>query len=410
MTYISIDQALNDLMLRRSNGLPGLNRLKDCLAEMGNPHLQLKCIHIGGTNGKGSTTDFLRSIFQKADYKVGSFTSPFLVHHQDRFRINNQDIDDETLLKYINQTLPYWEKYDFSMFVIDMLISILYFVDEKVDVALYEVGLGGRLDATNVITPLVSVITNIGFDHMEQLGDTLEKIAYEKAGIIKQNVPLFTCENKEECVDVFLEVAAERNAKVTRVFFPRNSQIVNHRRTFTYQYIEVALKSLAIYQVANASLAMSVAINLKSEFPLLNDQVIKAGIEGTEWAGRFEKVSDEPLTIIDGAHNVEGIEALVSNFAYLDKPIICVFAALKDKLTDDMVNLLQANCQQVIVTEFDFYRVKEAKQLATNAQIIVEADYKKAIEMGRTLAKDGVLMITGSLYFISEVRKYYQAR
>lgn len=407
MQFTHIDEALEVLMARRSKGLPGLDSLKKCLETLGNPHDKLKTIHIGGTNGKGSTTDYCRSILQVSGYKVASFTSPYLISHHDRFRINNQPISDEDLLFWINETYPLWDVYQMSMFVIDMLIAVLYFVDQNVDIALFEVGLGGRLDATNLIRPLASVITNIGYDHMEYLGNTLAKIAAEKAGIIKEGVPVFTCENKEECLDVFVETAKHKHTTVTRIFFPRNAEIVNGHLQFTYRGLAITLQSTAGYQVENASLACAVMMNLKEELSKVSDTSIIKGLSSTEWAGRFETIATQPLTIIDGAHNQEGVNALVRNYAQCPKPIITIFSALEDKPFDRMLETLMDHSDQVIVTEFANRRNPGALTLSSHFDVIVETDYIKAIEQGRNLVGNGTLIITGSLYFISEVRQFF---
>ncbi|MPN07446.1 Folylpolyglutamate synthase [bioreactor metagenome] len=169
---------------------------KRLINDLGNPQWQLKCLHVAGTNGKGSVTNYLRSILQQAGYRVGTFTSPHLIVHNDRIRINDVYISDEELLSIANEHDQFWKDYDLSMFEIDMVISILYFLRQRVDYVVYEVGMGGRLDPTNIIHALASVIVNIGLDHMEYLGDTLDKIAYEKAGIIKENGLVFTAEDK----------------------------------------------------------------------------------------------------------------------------------------------------------------------------------------------------------------------
>ncbi len=406
MTFDTIDAALEALMQRRSNGLPGLEQLKQCLSELGNPHLKLKSFHIGGTNGKGSTTNYLRSMLQESGYRVGSFSSPHLVSHHDRFRIDNQPISDDDLLYWINQTTPYWGKYGFSMFVIDMLVAILYFLDQEVDVALFEVGLGGRLDATNVIIPLASIITNIGYDHMEQLGDTLALIAAEKAGIIKDHVPLYTCENKPECLDVFAAKAKEHQAPLTRVFFPRNAQIKDHHLFFTTRHIEVELSTIALYQVANASLALAVLLDYRQEFPLISEDSLRRGLKQAVWPGRFEIMGEHPLIIIDGAHNAEGIEALIQNFKNIPRPITVIYSALKDKPYHTMLKALIQVADHVIVSEFEMYRKATADELANGFQVTVEPDYQQAIETAIRNNPEGTIVITGSLYFISDVRAY----
>lgn len=406
--FTSLPEALEVITARRSEGTPGLPQLLECLHELGDPHNDLPSLHIAGTNGKGSTTEYLRSILQVSGYKVGTFTSPFLVVHNDRIRIDNVNITDADLLYWINQTQPYWEKYAMSAFVIDMLIAVLYFKDKQVDIAVYEVGMGGRLDATNVITPLVSVITNIGYDHMQVLGNTLAEIAYEKAGIIKPGVPVYTTENKEECLDVFVAKAKEMDAPLTRVFFPKNAELIDHELHFTYRHLPIVLHTPALYQVANASLASAAALSLKDKLSKLSDETIVAGLYQANWPGRFEKVADHPLTIIDGAHNREGIQALIANYKNLPHPIVTVFTALKDKPTDDMLKMLVSVSDEVIVTEFDYYRRKSAQDLADDQPVKVVADYREAIALAKTLGQDGCVVITGSLYFISEIRRLYK--
>ena len=201
---------------------------KLCMETLGNPQYQLKCLHVAGTNGKGSTTNYLRSVLQEAGYKVGSFTSPHLTVHNDRIRINDCNISDEVLLQYANRFVEVWEEFDLSMFEIDTLISFFYFIDEKVDFVIFEVGMGGRLDATNVIIPMVSIITNIGFDHMSSLGNTYALIAGEKAGIVKEEVALITTETKEECIAVFREKCEVLHSPLILVEQPE-AEFKNHQ-------------------------------------------------------------------------------------------------------------------------------------------------------------------------------------
>ena len=175
---------------QRKNRGYGLDHFKQYMASLGNPQNRLRSIHVAGTNGKGSTTNDIRSILQAAGYKVGSFTSPFMITHLDRIRINDQDIREDAFLEITNRFYDSWMEWDLSMFEIDMCIAVFYYLEEQADFCVFETGLGGRKDATNILQPLVSVITNIGMDHMEFLGDTLEKIAGEKAGIVKEDIDL----------------------------------------------------------------------------------------------------------------------------------------------------------------------------------------------------------------------------
>ncbi len=397
--FDSIEIALEILMLRK-NTVYGLDHFKKCLEDMGNPQNKLKCIHIAGTNGKGSTTNYIRAVLQKAGNKVGSFTSPHLMVHNDRIRINDKMISDQVFLKYINDTHDLWEKYELSMFEIDMLISILYFIDEDVDYVVYEVGLGGTLDATNVIDPLVCGITNVDFDHMNILGNTLEAIASQKGGIIKEGKPLFTSETKQEVLDVFKEICHKKSASFNQVLLPE--VVVNDGSYhFNVSGVDLVLTHQGRYQVSNASLATGILKSLN-----INDEDIKVGIENASWAGRFEEIEEH--VFLDGAHNILGIKQLIASTQILKRPLVGVFTALGDKSYQEMIDLLEAHFDELIITQFDFYRAAKATDLAKNHKVIIEEDFRKAIDLGRTMKKEGSLVITGSLYFISEARAYLQ--
>lgn len=395
--FLDIDTALNALMERKNMTL-GIDNLRRLLASLDHPELKLKCIHIAGTNGKGSTTNYVRAGLEAAGYKVGSFTSPHLVVHNDRIRINNEMIADDVFLEYINDSIKYWEDYSLSMFEIDMLISILYFIDQKVDYVVYEVGLGGRLDATNVIVPLVCAVTNIGFDHMGILGNTLGEIAGEKAGIFKEAVPVFTTEQNEEPLNVFKEKCKETHSDLSILDIP--SYTVG-QKSYTYEIdsdLKICLTNQGIYQVSNSFLAVNIL-----RFLGVDDASIKLGIENTAWAGRFEEVMDG--VYLDGAHNSMGVENLVKSMEILPRPWVVVFTALADKSHSEMISRLESVFDEVIITEFDFYRAAKATDLALNHKAIVETDYHKAIELGIEHKEKGTCVVTGSLYFISEARE-----
>ncbi|NTW90426.1 MAG: bifunctional folylpolyglutamate synthase/dihydrofolate synthase [Erysipelotrichaceae bacterium] len=389
---------------RMNKGRFSLEHFKSLLERLDNPQYKLKTVHIAGTNGKGSTTDYLRSIIQTSGYKVGTFTSPHLEVHNDRIRINNQFITDEDLLHYGNRFHDLIEKNELSMFEIDTLIAIYYFIENKVDIALFEVGLGGRLDATNVILPLVSLITSIGYDHMDILGHTLEEISYEKAGIIKQNTPIITAEDKENCLFVFKSVCEERHSELSRIHLPTNVQS-NHSITYTYRGLDITLNTLAFYQIKNSSLAIECALYLRECGYLISDESIMNGLRNTQWKGRFETISTKPYVIIDGAHNMHGIDALVESTKLCKKPLVIVFSALKDKETEKMIHALVEIADEVIVTEFEFYRAAPLELLSLNNQVTAIRNPHDAIEYALRKSVDGTCLITGSLYFISEVRQ-----
>lgn len=375
------------------------------MEDLGNPQHQLNCLHIAGTNGKGSTSNYLRNVLETAGYTTGLFTSPHLIRHNDRFRVNNLPISDEELLMYINRTIAYWQTYSLTMFEIDTLIAIWYFLDKKVEWAVFEVGLGGRLDATNVVFGKVCVITNIGFDHMEFLGDTLGKIAFEKAGIIKSGSIVITGVADDEPFQVISEAARNKNCPLIHVSSDVPSLTYGWLQSFSYKGLDFELKSVAKYQVANSLLAIETLMVMREEAWIsLSDEQLINGIREAQWAGRFEVLSEQPLVIIDGAHNEHGIRALTQSLSTLPRPLITIFSALKDKETDKMLRMLTDVSDEVIVCEFDFYRAQKAEILGRGFEVKVIPEFHEAYQEGLSRSQGGTLLITGSLYFISMVR------
>lgn len=402
MRFQTIHEFIEFTVNRHSKGRFGLDQFRKAMDSLGNPQLRLKVIHVAGTNGKGSTTNFLRSIYQEQGYKVGSFTSPHLEVHNDRIRINDVFISDEDLLRFGNDFYNLILDYDLSMFEIDVLIMVHYFLEKKVDLAIVEVGLGGRLDATNLVDPMLSVITTIGYDHMDILGHSLEEIATEKAGIIKDTRPIISGETKKNCVEVLKSIAHKHHSEYIQADEPY-SIVLNPTVEFKVKNLTVKLSSLARYQAHNASLSLQAALYLQTIFPLDINKVLNA-LYKASWKGRFEVMSTQPLVIIDGAHNDHGMSALVESTLDLPHPRIAVFTALKDKDTDAMIQQLLRHFDEVIVTHFDFYRAQTLAGLAKDFQVTAIEDPYQAICSGLQKAKDGCLVITGSLYFISLVR------
>ena len=405
--FNSIEAFIAFTTQRMSAGRFGLSALKEAMEMLGNPQFDIPSVHIAGTNGKGSTTNFLRSVLQTAGYRVGTFTSPHLEVHNDRIRINDIFISDAKLLELGNRYQPFIVEHGLTMFEIDMLIAAIYFKEAKIDIALYEVGLGGRLDATNIILPQLCLITNIGMDHMEYLGDTLEAIAGEKAGIIKADVPLITAENKEECLSVFREVCRKTNSQFEMTYDPVLINSQADAVTFIARGYTITLQGPALYQMKNASLALDAALKLRQIGWIINDQDIVSGLANTLWKGRFEVVHRNPTIILDGAHNEHGIQAILSSVQTLPRPVVAVFTALKDKKSQGMLEKLLKVCDKIIVTEFSYYRKAKAVDLAGNLPVEVIVDPLTALREGLRLAKTGSLLITGSLYFIADVRNIY---
>ena len=390
---------------QRKNRGYGLDHFKQYMASLGNPQNRLRSIHIAGTNGKGSTTNDIRSILQAAGYKVGSFTSPFMITHLDRIRINNQDIREEAFLGITNRYYDSWMEWDLSMFEIDMCIAVFYYLEEQVDFCVFETGLGGRKDATNILQPLVSVITNIGMDHMEFLGDTLEKIAKEKAGIVKEGIDLITAEDKECCLQVFQKHTASAHAQCIMAGEISNIQETADGLSFDYGNLkDVALYGKARYQCRNAALAIEVCLYLQRQGHIrLTEVQLRTGLHQAVWIGRFETISKEPLIILDGAHNADGIHALCETLKQMED-VQVLFSVLKDKNFEAMLQELETVCGEILVVPFYNERALDVRLLEGRKHIHLMESYERAIP--HALQKVKPLVITGSLYFISDVRKY----
>ena len=402
MRFKNSYEVIEKIEIKKRNGID-LKALKLCMESIGNPQQKLKCIHVGGTNGKGSTTNALRSVLQQ-HYKVGTFTSPYLETHHDRIRVNDVFIDDKSIVDYANEYYDTWLAFGLSMFEIDMFIAVQYFIDKKVDIAIFEVGLGGDQDATNIIDPMVSVITNIGLDHMEFLGTTYSSIAKAKAGIIKEGKTLITSEVREECLNVFRDTCEKKHAQMIQC--SEISDIyVDEVLHFTYHGLQVKQNTIAKYQAYNSSIAIETLLYLRANKDIdCSDEDIKKGIYNAKWKGRFEVICKNPLVIIDGAHNEEGIKALVDSCGNYDN-IRILFSALEDKPYHKMLQQLYRLSDDINVCEFDFPRAAKAEVIAKGFDVRIIHDYKKAIDT--LIDENKTLLICGSLYFISDVRNYF---
>lgn len=403
--FKTIDEVLRYIERRTSFDL-GLKRITSFLKLTDIDYDQLKYIHVGGTNGKGSTANFLNHIFIESGYKTGFFSSPSIEVHNDRVRINNQYIDDQYIIDFVNKYHQSIEDTGITMFEIDVALALAYFVENKVDIVILEVGMGGEYDGTNIITPLLSIITNISFDHTTHLGKDITKIAQAKAGIIKKDIPIITAETNEKVLAVLQTKANEVNAPFYTL---KQTNIIDYYPlSFEYDKHVYQLKSLAQYQVKNASLVIE-SIKLLNKYYDFNikDEIVHNVLKNTIWPGRFEIISLQPLVVIDGAHNVAGIEMLVKTLANFKQNKTIMFSALADKDTDEMLELLMSTKAEIILTEFDFYRVKKAVDLRGILDLKIESDYQTYITNKiKMMSAADMLVITGSLYFISEVRKY----
>ncbi|AMQ21338.1 bifunctional folylpolyglutamate synthase/dihydrofolate synthase [Geobacillus sp. JS12] len=406
---------------------PGLKRMEWMMEQLGHPERRVRAVHIGGTNGKGSTVAYLRSILQAAGYSVGTFTSPYVEQFNERISINGEPISDQEIVELVQVIQPLadeLEQTEFggpTEFEVITAMMLYYFGKQNIqDIVLIEVGLGGRLDSTNIIYPLVSVITNVSYDHMNILGDTLGQIAAEKAGIIKSGVPLVTAVNEPEAWEVIAKTAAERKAKTYRLgvdFTVSDRQTTVEGERFSLvtpfaEYRDLRIQMPGAHQVENAAVAVMAAELLRLGYSfLIEPEHIADGLATAAWPGRFEQVSDSPLIILDGAHNEAGIRSLVETVRahYPDKRVHVLFAALTDKPLERMIQLLDELAHTITFTTFDFPRAAAAEQLAdlsTHQQKATVLQWEKWIrEQASRLTERDLLLITGSLYFISEVKK-----
>ncbi len=404
----TISEANEWIMKRKNMGL-GHAVFCELMSSLGNPQDSIPSIHIAGTNGKGSTVTYIKDCLVEAGYKVGTFTSPHILKHQDRIRINGEWIDDDSFLRILNHYRAIIEEQQLNMFDIDMLIACTYFNEKKVDIAIYEVGLGGRIDCTNCLThPLVTVITSIGLDHMELLGDTVEKIAKEKAGIIKKAVPCLIGEMIPSVKAVIEDVAKVKQSDLilSKKFIQKTMD------SFEVDGVCYKVYNSAKYQMRNATVALTVIDCLQEKYNYkISVQNKIDGILKSHWEGRFEIIQKEPTIVLDGAHNQEGISALLESVYVLPRPWIFVFSALSDKPAKLMIEQIHQIADEMIVTEFDFYRVERAKNLKLWDDILCVENTVEAINKGIEDAKTGgSCILCGSLYFISEARRYLMDR
>ena len=394
-----------------------LDHLHEFLASNRNPHLKIQTIHIAGTNGKGSTVSYIRQALMESGYKVGTFTSPFVTCFGERISIDGNPLREDNLIfhaEHLKQLLPE-DTSEFTSFDILTLISFLHFDLCGVDVAIYETGIGGRLDATNVINPLATAITNVGHDHAEILGDTQLERAREKLGIVKAGIPLFTTEEDCELLMEFEKVCLEKGAKL-HLALEEAQLLVNNETGVTFnwgRYENIQIGMYGEHQFKNAVLAVSILEHLRLMGGVVDpENVDPTAITNTRWQGRFEHIRTQKQPIIlDGAHNIEGIQALIDTVkaVYPERDPVYMFSAIDTKDAKQMVQMLEESCRNVTITKGTHPKSIDPELLSTHLQYnswFVE-DYKEAIEDELAILKSNeVLIICGSLYFISDMRRF----
>lgn len=411
----------------------GLERMVELLALRGNPHLKLKVLHIGGTNGKGSTIAFLKKMLEKLGLRVGVFSSPYLIHYTDQISINGESISEARLeaLMADYQSLLEGEVVanlqGTTEFEIITALAYDYFASEQVDVAIMEVGMGGLLDSTNVCQPILTGITTIGLDHVALLGDTLEAIAEQKAGIIKQGMPLVTGRIAPEALAVIDRIAEGKDAP--RLAYGTDYQVRHQESVVTgevFDYTSAVRQGrfqtslLGLYQIENAGMAIALLDTFCQEDgrELASNDFLGQALEETSWPGRLEIVSRDPLMILDGAHNPHAIKALLvtlqERFADYHKEIL--FTCIKTKALEDMLALLGAMPDtELTLTHFADSRATDESVLkeAAKSRNLSYQDWHDFLEQNLTDKKEEkqtVRIVTGSLYFLSQVRAYLMER
>lgn len=402
--------------IKRFSKRTSLFRMEKCLEILGNPHLAYRKIHVAGTNGKGSTSAYLTSILSEYGLKVGRFVSPYIIKFHERIAVGNEYISDIDLLNYANRiydlTELMKEKYDeiVTFFEVITLIGFLYFRDQKVEFAVIEVGLGGLLDATNVINADVSIITNIGLDHMNALGNTVEEIAVQKLGILKENNVLFTTV-QPELREQFQAYCDERNVKITFVENTFIKTTTELKTDFLYEGEQYRSPLFGVYQKDNASLAIA---TIKYLFPEMTHAQLQKGLDQTFWPGRMEVMGTKPLQILDGAHNVHGVKGLMDSLegAFPNKKIRFIFTAMKDKNTGEMLSMLSTKAKSITLTHFEYHRVKELEELVAETDFPETTAFEtieEAVSYVLSISDiEDIIVMTGSLYFVSELRKLYK--
>lgn len=399
---------------------------------MGDPHRKFRSVHVAGTNGKGSTSSFIASMLQAAGYRVGLYTSPHLVSFTERIRINTTLINEAKVVELAGRVRDIARKMEIpdgmaafspTFFEVVTAMAFTYFAEEGVDVAVIEVGMGGRLDSTNVISPLVSVITNIELEHTEFLGTTLTKIAGEKAGVIKQGVPVVTGAMQQEVITVIEQEAAARKARVYRLskdFMPGVS-VSQHAQVFDYRgirtsYEKIRINMLGRYQVDNACLALATIECLLDAGIIVDEAAVRSGLDRARWEGRLELVARRPDIYLDGAHNPASAQKLAATIREM-KPayrrLVLILGILQDKDYRGIITALVPLADHVVVTKPQYSRAMDVQVLAAEIRkmhrsVETANTVSDAIAtVGDKVSSVDLVLVTGSLYTVGDARAVF---
>lgn len=427
MHFNAYQQSLDYLYsLEKFGMIFGLTQMERILRAIGDPHKEIQAVHIGGTNGKGSTAAMIDSILQEEGYKVGLYTSPHLIRFSERIKVNGKEIEEEEVA-----TLAGWMRRKieasgitspFTFFDFTTAMAFHYFKEKLVDLVVLEVGLGGRLDSTNVVDPLISVITNIDKDHEQYLGKTILKIAREKAGIIKRGRPLITAATQPQVLRLFSKICREKGSPFYRVGkefrYIRAEDGDFHYEGLNRKLWGIRLNLRGFHQIINATTALGVMEVLEDLGYRVSTEAMVEGLRKVDWPGRLEMVSSSPRVILDGAHNPAGAfvlkESLKKEFQY--RHLILLIGIMKDKDISSMIHLLAPLADHIILTQPSIERAappellkKELGRNGKKAEIV--GNFNEAIERGLSVMKEEDLFcITGSLYTVGEARAYFRPK
>jgi dihydrofolate synthase/folylpolyglutamate synthase len=410
MTYAEAIQFLYGLRLFGAKF--GLENTFTLAALAGNPQDRLRFIHVAGTNGKGSTCAMLESIYRTAGLRTGLFTSPHLVSFRERIQVNRQLISEDDVVRLVEGLQPLLKQFPTdhhpTFFEVITVMALKFFAEQKCDLVIWETGLGGRLDATNVVTPLASVITNIQFDHQQWLGDTLAKIAAEKAGVIKSGVPVITTADEPEALAVIEKTAREKNTSLINV--GQASSLSPSDETKKLETGKMPVLPLpGEHQKTNAALALATIETLQGKIPV-NEAAIRTGLETVNWPGRLQSITrgSGQYILLDGAHNVAGAKALLSalekNFTAARRTLI--LGVLQDKDWRHICETLAPMAERIFTVPVASERTADARELAAAccaanpaAEIAACDSLRRALDQ---VANDRFVVVTGSLYLVGE--------
>ena len=400
---------------------PGLTRTRTLLAALGDPHKQLKFVHIAGTNGKGSTAAMVASCLQAAGYRVGLYTSPFINRFNERIQVNGEQISDDALVRLVEQVQPAADAMQDvpTEFEIITALGMLYFAQQKCDIVVLEVGLGGTLDSTNVIDPpACAVITALGMDHVKELGPTIADIAAAKAGIIKEGCPVVSYGGVPEADAVIRRVCAEKHAALTEVDFNKLQYDGGNLDAVEFDFDGlngVRLPLIGSYQPRNAALAITALRVMRAHGWNIPESAIRTGLETVSWPGRFELLRHQPAFLLDGSHNAHGMRATVQSLKdrFPGEKFVFLVSIMADKDVDEMLALLAPLAKRFVTVAAHTPRAMPAETLAghirargckAEAAPSIEAGVARAVALGG----DGPVCALGTLYFSGDVRTAFE--